>query len=141
MAFALAACASVPKFDDVEDRDWVLAEVRIGQRIIHIDRSRQATDGFDEIFTLRFDEERVSGTGAPNRYFAPYTTADRQGMKIGLIAGTMMASLFEPENFKEQEYYAWLQNVERWNLAKGKLELYATDEDGSKAVLVFAAAE
>ena len=137
----MAACASLQKFDGAKNRDWSLVEVRTGQQNITIDRSRQAEDRFGEIFTLHFDEERISGVGAPNRYFAPYTLADRQGMSIGVIAGTMMASLFEPENLKEHEYFAWLQNVERWNIAGEKLELHSKKEDGSQAVLIFIPAE
>ena len=136
----LAACASAPNFNEVKNRNWLLAEVRFGQEIIAIDRSRQE-EGLGEIFTLRFDDERISGTGAPNRYFAPYALANRQGVSIGIIAGTQMASLFEPEDFKEYEYFTWLHNVERWNLVEGNLELYAAGSDDSQVVLIFAPAE
>ena len=141
LVFSLAACATAPKFDDVANRDWLLAQLRLEQETIVIDRSKPDADGFGGIFSLRFDEERISGVGAPNRYFAPYSLDGRQGITIGIIAGTMMASLSEPGNLEEYEYYAWLQNVERWNLVGGNLELYAKGGDGSQAVLVFAPAE
>ena len=146
----LAACTSVPpaveddyyenvsqlnsivQFDDVMDKDWFLTERRTGSETIAIDRDRLATDGFAEPFSLRFDAELVSGAGAPNSYRAPYTLGDNQGISIGLIAGTLMAPIFEPDGLKEHEYFALLQDVTRWNLAEGKLELYT-----GETVLVF----
>ena len=139
----LIACAStpiIPKFEDITDRDWSLVEVRSGQQIIVIDRDRQAANGFDT-FILHFDEEQISGVGAPNRYFARYSLEDNQGMTIGGIAGTLMAALFEQENFREHEYFGYLQNATKWNLAGDILELYSRGEDGSEAVLFFKLAE
>jgi len=141
LVFLLAACAGVQSFNGIRDKAWLLVELRSGEETIVIDRTKPEEDGFGGIFTLRFDEERISGIGAPNRYFAPYTLANRQGMSIGIVAGTQMASLFEPENLKEHEYFAWLQNVERWGIAGENLELYATGSDGTPAVLIFAPAE
>ena len=141
LAAALTACVSVQKFEDAVGRDWSLVEVRTGQQNITIDRNKSTNDGFGDIFTLHFDEGRISGVGAPNRYFAPYTLTDKQGMTIGIIAGTLMAALFEPENLKEHEFFAYLQNVERWNIVKGNLELYSKREDGSQTVLIFSPAE
>ena len=118
------------QFSEVTDRDWRLAQVRLDSETVEIDRTEPV------IFTLRF-EERVSGVGAPNRYTAPYTLADNQAVSIGQAATTMMASLFEPEKLKEQEFYNYLLNVYKWNLENGNLELYSKDADGAEAVLVF----
>ena len=139
---SLVACAGTPRFDAVADRDWLLTEVRSGSGSMIIDREQLAAVGFEGAFTLRFDAERLSGMGAPNRYFAPYTLVDRQaghagqGITIMPIAGTLMAALFEPPGLQEQTYFTLLQQVTRWNLVRGNLELYS-----GETVLVFAAME
>jgi heat shock protein HslJ len=129
-----AACSTVPRFSDVQDRDWKLVEIRIRPESIIINES-------DDFFTLRFDMERVNGIGAPNRYFAPYLLADKQGIAIKTIAQTQMAALFEPEELKEHAFFVYLQNTRRWNLVRGNLELYSQGTDGTEAVLVFTPAD
>jgi heat shock protein HslJ len=133
------ACTSAPKFDEIRDKDWKLAEVRAGGSVI-FERGMLAED-FKGAFTLRFDAERVSGAGAPNRYFAPYTLAEKQAIAIKPVAGTLMAALAEPEQLKEREFFAYLENANKWNLVKGNLELRSTSEDGAEAVLVFSLAD
>jgi heat shock protein HslJ len=136
VAFMLIACAGTPKFDNVKNNDWDLAQLRIGKENIVIQRHMLAEYGFTEIYTLRFEEGRISGAGAPNRYFAPYTLGDKQAITFGLIASTMMAAFVEPHELKEHDYFVWLQNVYAWNIVKGNLELYSRN-DGKEAVLVF----
>ena len=131
------ACAGTPKFSSVVDKDWKLIEVRGDAESITFDRGKLAEEGFPDIFTLRFDKERVNGVGAPNRYFAPYTLADKLGISIKTIAQSQMAPLREPEYLKEQEFFAYLQNTTKWNIAKKNLELYSTGTDGAARVLVF----
>jgi len=128
--FIFAACAGVPEFSTVMDKDWNLAEIRTKPENIIIERG-------DNIFTLRFDTERVNGIGAPNRYFAPYTLADKQGITIKMVAQTQMIAIREPEKLKEHDYFIYLQNVTKWNFTKENLELYSKGEDGAEAVLVF----
>ena len=152
---ALAACNSNPtaparaatggasgkkgvQFSDVKDKDWLLAELRLEKGVTVIDRSKPTEDGFGWIFSIRFDDERVSGIGAINRFRgAPYTESEGQGIAIRMVAQTRMASIYEQDNLDEFLYFAWLQDVNRWNLDGEKLELYATAEDGSQAVLLF----
>ena len=131
------ACTSAPKFSDVLDKDWKLIAVR-GAENINFNRGKLVEEEFPDIFTLRFDQERVNGVGAPNRFFAPYTLADKQGISIQTIAQSQMAPLREPEYLKEQDFFAYLQSATQWNIVKGGLELHSTDKDGAAAVLVFA---
>ena len=131
------ACASAPKFSDVKDKNWELAEVRSKSEKIVLDRSKLTGEGFQNIFSLCFDAERVTGVGAPNHYGAPYTTADKQAITIKPAISTMMAPLREPEELKEHTFFNYLHNVTRWNLDKGNLELYSKGEDGAEVVLVF----
>jgi heat shock protein HslJ len=139
MALILIACASAPQFSGVPDRDWDLVELRTGRESIIFDRGQLEEEGFGDIFTLRFDAafERVNGIGAPNRFFAPYTLADKQGITIKTIASTLMVSIREPEKLKERDYFMYLQNTVRWNLKGQNLELYSKAEDGSETILVF----
>jgi len=137
VVFILAACAGAPRFSAVMNKDWNLAAVRTKPENIIIDRGKLKEEGFGDIFTLRFDAERVNGIGAPNRYFAPYTLADKQGITIKMVAQTQMLAIREPEKFKEKYFFFYLQNTTKWNIAKENLELYSTGEDGAEVVLVF----
>ena len=137
--FTLIACQSGPKFSDVVNKDWKLMEVHIDSKDIGFNRDTVEEEGFGEIFTLRFDdgEKRINGVAAPNRYFSPYTVADKQAIAINTMAGTLMAPLHAPEKLKEHDYFTYLQNTYKWNLAGGKLELHTKTEDGADAVLFF----
>ena len=135
---SFAACKSGPKFSDVSGKDWNLIEVQVKPHNIDFDRGKLVEEGFGDIFTLRFDPERVNGVGAPNRYFAPYTLENNQAIKISTVSGTMMVPLHAPEKLKEHDFFTYLQNTARWNLANGNLELYTTGEDGVEVTLIFA---
>jgi heat shock protein HslJ len=138
MALILAACSSTPPpFSGVQDKDWDLIELRIEPKNITFDRAQLEADGFGDIFTLRFDAERLNGIGAPNRFFAPYTLADKQGITVKTVATTLMVPIREPEKLKEKDYFMYLQNTNRWNLEGENLELYSKAENGGEAVLVF----
>jgi heat shock protein HslJ len=137
MALILAACTSTPQFSSIQDKDWDLVELRTEAKNLTFDRGQLEAEGFDDIFTLRFDVERVNGIGAPNRFFAPYTLTDKQGITINTVATTLMVPMHEPEKLIEQDYFMYLQNTNRWNLAGENLELYSKAEDGGEAVLIF----
>jgi len=133
------SCSSAPKFSSVVDKDWKLIAVRGGSENITFNRNKLAEEGFADIFTLRFDKERVNGVGAPNRYFAPYTLVDKkQGITIKAIAQSQMTPLREPEYLKEQEFFAYIQKTTKWNIVNKNLELQSTGADGATMVLVFA---
>jgi heat shock protein HslJ len=132
--------AVTPEFSDIRDKNWNLMELRLKSENITINRDKMAEISFGDIFTLRFDAERIGGTGAPNHFIGPYTLADKQAITIGNLAATLMAPIFEPEGLKEYDYFSYLQNTSKWNIVKGNLELYTKDNAGAEVVLVFAAA-
>ena len=132
-----AGCQSAPDFSNVLEREWKLIDVRVNNKSINFDRSELSAQGFGDIFTLTFGSDRLSGVGAPNRYFAPYTPGENQSISVGNIAGTLMASFMEPEKLKEHEYFMYLQNANKWDLVKNNLELSSKGEDGRDVVLVF----
>jgi len=127
---------SDPNFSNVSNRDWKLMEVRAGKNII-FNRGMLTQKTPKDVFTLRFDAERVSGAGCPNRYVAPYTLAENQAINIQPIAGTLMIALYEPEQLRESEFFAYLEKADKWELVKGNLRLRSTNEKGLAVLLVF----
>jgi len=141
MFIQIACASSGAQFSDVIDKDWKLMEVRAGKDTIIFKRDMLAQETPKNVFTLRFDAERVSGAGCPNRYFAPYTLTEKQVIDIKPIAGTLMAALFEPEQLKEREFFAYLENADQWNIVNGKLELRSKSDQGAETVLIFSLAD
>jgi len=139
------ACSSAPEFNDVRDKDWKLMEVRLrtesafGKDVI-FQRSILTQEGFKDFFTLRFDSERVSGVGCPNRYFGPYTLSEKQAINIRPMAATLMFAMSEPQ-LRESEFFAYLEKADQWNLVKGNLELNSKNNEGAAVVLVFSSAD
>ena len=130
----------VQNFSDVSGKNWKLMEVRAGKDVI-FKRDMLTPETPKDVFTLRFDSERVSGAGCPNRYFAPYTLAEKQAINIEPIAGTLMIALFEPEQLREREFYAYLEKADQWNIVKGNLELRSKNNESAAVVLVFSLAD
>ena len=131
------ASVSQIDFSDMQGKDWNLAELQIGGERTSFSRSGLAAEGFEQIFTIRFEDGRVSGIGAPNRFFAPYALGEGDAIKISTIAGTLMAAFREPEQLREHEYFSLLQNVSGWNFADGRLILRSANESGAEALLIF----
>ena len=88
-------------------------------------------------FTLNFDGQIVSGVGAPNRYSAPYTIGENQNISIMMVRSTLMASLFEPYNLTEHDFFTYIQNSHSWRVLNGQLELNSKTADNKNVRLVF----
>ena len=123
-------------FADVLDKEWKLVNVLIGGKSINFNRKTLLTD-FGNIFTLTFEAERLSGVGAPNRYFTSYVPGENQALSILPVASTRMAPIGEPDKLKEHEYFMYIQNTYSWNLKDGNLELFTKTEKGLEALLIF----
>jgi len=124
-------------FKDVEGKEWILSEVKSAGKTVRIDRNKLAADNLEGVFTISFQEDRVSGMGAPNRYFGPYTLGSNRSITPGNMASTMMMAFKEPDELKESEYFSLLSNVRRWDLREGKLELYSSGRNKDETTLVF----
>jgi heat shock protein HslJ len=135
-ALFLAACGHTPKFEEIRDKEWKLTEVQTEPERIIFDRNQLIEEGFGGIFTIRF-ADRVSGMGAPNRYVGPYEAGNDRSLSISNVAATLMAPIREPEKLKEREFFNYLENVYRWDLNRGSLELFTRGEGGVEAVMVF----
>lgn len=135
-----SSCASMGKnavFEDITGKEWALSEVRSAGKTVNIDRAKLAADDMAGYFAVSFSGGSVSGVGAPNRYTGPYTAGENNALTIGTLAGTKMMAFKEPDGLNENEYFAYLARVSRWQLARGKLELYSATASGSEAVLVY----
>jgi heat shock protein HslJ len=133
----LVSCKSAPPFQAIQDKEWRLVEIRIQPENIRFDRQKLVDEGFGDIFIIQFNQDRLNGKGAPNRYMGPYEAGENQSLKIDNVAGTLMAPIREPERLKEGEYFSYLANVYKWNLDGEMLELYTKNDDGREAVMVY----
>ena len=132
-----AAGGNEMTFNDVTGKYWALTEIRRAGNIVQIDRRQLEARNIGDFFLINFEGDRVSGIGAPNRYFGPYTVGRNQELSFGNLAHTLMAAFIEAEELKEHEYFAYMNNVTRWNLRDGRLELYSSTGAGAETVLVF----
>ena len=137
----LTSCASTGDFSGVKGKDWKLIEVQINDafnREVLFDRKVLSKENAGKFFTIKFDEENASGTGAPNTYSAPYSLGEEpQALSIMPARATFMASLFLPEKLRENDYFRFIQNAYKWEIAEGKFVLYSKEEDGREIKLIF----
>jgi heat shock protein HslJ len=131
------SCKTAPKFSDVMNKEWKLIDVLFDGKSINFDRDVLENDGFGEIFTLKFDAEMLSGAGAPNRFFAPYTLGDKQAIEVKLVGSTLMFPINQPEKLKEHDYFKYIQNTYEWDFKNNSLLFYSKSEDGNDVTLVF----
>ena len=135
IAYGAPARDAAAVFADVEGKEWILSEVKTGGITVRVDRQKLEADGMGGFFVISFNEGRLSGIGAPNRYFGPYTAAANRTINIGTIASTRMAAFKEPDDIKEHEYFDYLSKVKRWDLWEGRLELSSSNSKGTEVVL------
>jgi heat shock protein HslJ len=140
-ANAVESPVSAAGFSAITGKDWKLVEVRssVSAGVSRFSRGELAEAGMENAYTLRFNGERLSGMGAPNRYSAPYTQGAGQTLSIGAIAGTLMASFQEPKNLKEREYFGYLENVNKWDFVQDRLQLISRNGRSEETVLIFEA--
>ncbi|MDR0377430.1 MAG: META domain-containing protein [Spirochaetaceae bacterium] len=126
-----------PGFDEVLGQEWFLTQIQTLASPREFSREALEAQDMGDYYTLRFDTERLTGNGAPNRYTAPYERGEEASISIHPIAGTLMANFREPPGLQEREYYTYLEHVFRWGLEDGALHLYALDSAGESLVLVY----
>ena len=136
-ALVFVSCASSAKIKDVQGKEWILLGIKSQGKTVTIDRKKLEAGNMGGAFTINFEEDRVSGMGAPNRYFGPYTIDSKNVLSIGTLASTMMAAFFEPEELKEKEFLDYLSKANRMKIKSGKLELYSSNSSGAETVLIF----
>jgi hypothetical protein len=128
-----SAGIEVLSFDLAAGKEWRLMELRGGAGF-----NRDMMDPeFADTYTLVFKDGAASGRGAPNLYRFLFEAGENQSLSIKPGIATLMAPIFEPEGFRESEYFGYLGRVYRWNLKDGELELFTRTETGEEAVLVY----
>jgi heat shock protein HslJ len=120
-------------FSEVLGRHWNLTEVKNKSVTINIDRTNVPTD----IYTIKFEPTHLTGTGAVNFYSASYTARENHRLSIVGIARICDDTLYEMEEFTENEYLRYLQRTNGWDIHGEKLELYTYDENGTRAIMIF----
>ena len=144
-ALLIMGCASTgrgnsgPDFSDIIGKDWKLIEVHIDGKNSQFSRSSFQNNPFmKDMFTLKFSEKTVNGTGAPNLFGSQYTQGNNQTISILPMAATLMAPIpFLPENLTEQDFYTYMQSAQKWGLVNRNLELYSKTADGKAVTLIF----
>jgi len=126
----------VSDINDILGKEWILIEVYLSGSDIQFTRA-SLTDTLKDCYTLKFEGQTVSGTGAPNLFSAPFTAGDNHIINIKIMRSTLMASIFEPENLKEHEFFTYVQNSYSWNFNESQMELYSKTTDGKEVRLVF----
>jgi len=136
------SCKTTNTLTDISDaleKDWKLIEVHVNNKNTEFNRQTLIREGFGDIFTIKIDAQSVSGTGAPNRYSAPYTPSaeDITSVKIETVRSTLMAPIHHPEKLREHEFFVYIQNTYKWGLSDDKLELHSKNDSGADVVIVF----
>jgi len=140
----LMSCKStgnIASLKDVIGKELKLVEVQIDSkpfnRIVIYNREdlKKHKHG---VYTLTFSSDTISGTAAPNKYSAPYTSGDNNTLTISLIRTTQMAPIVQPEKLQEYDFYNYMQKVVSWSSEKGKLILHSKTESGVAVRLIFA---
>jgi hypothetical protein len=134
---AQAGSTGASYLSTITGKEWKLSEVRFPDKTTLIDRNKLSADGMGDNFTFTVDSSRVSGKAAPNRYTSVYQAGANNALTIQAPISTLMASIYDPERIREQEYFQYLSRVKSWKLNQGKLELYTTDASNKEVVLVY----
>jgi heat shock protein HslJ len=125
-------------FADIQQKTWALAEIQPADGdSVFIDRQRLKDTGNGDAYTLIIDEERISGKANPNRYFTSYELGEDHELSLFAVAGTLMWGIIEPGILTEQEYYAYLQEVNRWDSDGETLELTTVTPEYQEVFLIY----
>jgi len=132
---------NISSFSSVTGKDWKLIEVQVDttpfNRIVLYDRNDLNKNKIGSVYTMNFSSDTVSGTAAPNRYSAPYTSGENNSLKIEVMRSTQMAPIIQPEKLQEYDFYSYMQKVESWSSDNGKLILNSKTDNGSAVRLIF----
>ena len=101
-------------------------------RLTHFDRDQPVPDDID--ITAVFEEERVAGKSACNRYFGGIQGEGAQDIAIGPLAGTRMACA-ESLMSAEDRYQSALAAVTRFTFHFGRLAMSYRDGDAVRTLL------
>ena len=125
-------------FSSVLEKECSLIKVRVGDNETPINREALANDNAGDLYTLKFDNDHLSGKAEPNNYSAPYTINEaEQTISIKPMRSTLMASFRQSVGLAEHDYYTYMNNAYKWEFAGNNLILHSKTADGQNVQLVF----
>jgi heat shock protein HslJ len=123
---------------DVEKTEWILSEFRVAGKTVQADRRKFEANNMGGIYTITFEEDKVNGMGAPNRYFGPYQAGDNNALTLQPVGSTMMAAIVtDPQRITAPPYFQYLSKVKSWKVNQNKLELTGSDTANKPLTMVF----
>ena len=119
-------------FNMVQGKTWQLAKVEKADKIIELNTA-------ENMFTISFNNNRVSGKALPNNYSGQVISQDKEKISFSQMASTRMALLTDPKNIllQEDEYFQLLQKTTSWGIKDNNLILYTVDNANKETKLVY----
>lgn len=74
---------------------------------------------------INFDGDRVYGYSGCNNFTGTYVLGGGQAIRFNPLASTKMMCMDNKANFTERDFYSKLAQVNRFEIRKGNLYLYA----------------
>jgi heat shock protein HslJ len=127
-------------FSSIQNIIWQLNDIRLVYGSIKVDRPALKKAVFGDFFTIQFMKEGITGTAAPNNYFAPYSLLDENNIGLRTIVSTqkaLMNDILIINGLTEADYYRFVQRVYRWSRERGVLYLHSKTEAGDEIVLSY----
>jgi len=125
----------------ITSKEWKLIEVRAEDTFLRetlFDRNTLSKEAAGDVFILKVTNDFVSGKAAPNTYTAQYTANERdKTISVKEMVVTELPPVWQPLKIKEQDYYTYLKNAYKWDVANGRLLLYSKAENGRDILLTY----
>ena len=125
----------------VMGKEWKLIQVHVNDtfsREVLFDRKTLSKEDAGNIFILKLEKEMLSGTAAPNNYTGPYTVNEvEKTITVMPMRTTLMASIWQPEKLREQDYFTYLNNAYKWSVSNGRLLINSKTAEGKEIVLTY----
>ena len=130
LAVVLLACVACQDMTNVEGNPTASTEDLGGDWVLtHFARGEEVSEGIE--ITLQFDQDRIAGKSACNRYNGTLSEGNMPGeIRLdGPMATTrMMCPPLQMD--AEQRYLRALENLQRYSFTAGRLALSWSGEDG-----------
>jgi heat shock protein HslJ len=140
---AASSAAANIAFNEVKNIVWQLTSVTFSYGTINLDRSALTKNVYSDFFTIQFRDEGVTGTAAPNNYFAPYALlGENNSIALRMIVSTQKAligTINILNGLTEADYYRYTQNIYKWDSSAGLLTLYSKTDEQGEVVLTYIA--
>jgi len=126
-------------FSILQGKTWQLIKVEKPGKNIELDRNQMNTMQQENMFTLAFSNNNLSGRAFPNNYSGQITNQDNGKISFSPIASTRMALLTNTSNLllQEDEYFQLLQKTTSWDIKENNLILNTVDNENKETKLIY----